>query len=424
MSNQRRILYIQPSELFGGAERQIAAVLPQLEKQGVAVTALVGPGHTIVDWLEGAGVRDVVHSQSFPRDMSDARGFAQLGRAREFVAQAHVVEREVEALIEQRRIDAVIGGMAFSWVSATRAARRKGIPIIWRAGGMELSSLERVLLRLWARKNPPDALICNGEGVRDLFAPLIPAPAYVVRNGVDTSLFRPGVAAGGIGGASTGGTGGAGGANAPRSTSTGPTIGFAGRLVPQKRPEDFLAMAARIAARHPDVRFIIAGDGSRRPGYQQLAFRLGLEDRVQFLGIVRDVRAFYASCDLLVLPSRSEGCPNIVLEAMAMKVPVVASDTTATREVVTHLRDGFLFPVGDIDQLSETVELALGARDLRAAIAARALRKVQGPLSAATSAATLARVVEGLVRGAGHREVATAATRASTATSSASAAVG
>jgi glycosyltransferase involved in cell wall biosynthesis len=416
MSNQRRILYIQPSELFGGAERQIAAVLPQLQKQGVAVTALVGPGHTIVDWLEGAGVRDVVHSESFPRDMSDARGFAQLARAREFVAQAHVVEREVEALIEQRRVDAVIGGMAFSWVSATRAARRKGIPIIWRAGGMELSSLERVLLRLWARKNPPDALICNGEGVRDLFAPLIPAPAYVVRNGVDTSLFRPGVATGGIGGAGT--------SNAPRSTSTGPTVGFAGRLVPQKRPEDFLAMAARIAARHPEVRFIIAGDGSRRPGYEQLAVRLGLEDRVQFLGMVRDMRAFYASCDLLVLPSRSEGCPNIVLEAMAMKVPVVASDTTATREVVTHLRDGFLFPVGDIDQLSETVELALGAPDLRAAIAARALRKVQGPLSAATSAATLARVVEGLVRGAGHREVATAATRASTATSSASAAVG
>jgi glycosyltransferase involved in cell wall biosynthesis len=186
---------------------------------------------------------------------------------------------------------------------------------------------------------------------------------------------------------------------------TGPAIGFAGRLVPQKRPEDFLAMAARIAAHHPEVRFLIAGDGSRRSGYEQLAARLGLDGRVQFLGMVRDMRAFYASCDLLVLPSRSEGCPNIVLEAMAMKVPVVASDTTATREVVTHLRDGFLFPVGDVDRLSDTVELALGAPDLRAAIAARALRKAQGPLSAATSAATLAGVVERLVRQSGQREV-------------------
>jgi glycosyltransferase involved in cell wall biosynthesis len=208
---------------------------------------------------------------------------------------------------------------------------------------------------------------------------------------------------------------------------TGPAIGFAGRLVPQKRPEDFLAMAARIAAHHPEVRFLIAGYGSRRSGYEHLAALLGLEGRVEFLGMVRDMRAFYASCDLLVLPSRSEGCPNIVLEAMAMKVPVVASDTTATREVVTHLRDGFLFPVGDVDRLSDTVELALGAPDLRAAIAARALRKAQGPLSAASSAATLADVVEGLVRRAGQREVGAAASRtitvaARTATATATAA--
>jgi glycosyltransferase involved in cell wall biosynthesis len=186
-------------------------------------------------------------------------------------------------------------------------------------------------------------------------------------------------------------------------------------------------MAARIAAHRPEVRFLIAGDGSRRSSYQHLAAQLGLEGRVQFLGMVRDMRAFYASCDLLVLPSRSEGCPNIVLEAMAMKVPVVASDTTATREVVTHLRDGFLFPVGDVDRLSDTVELALGAPDLRAAIAARALRKAQGPLSAASSAATLADVVEGLVRRAGQREVGAAASRtitvaARTATATATAA--
>ena len=63
MLNQRHILYLQPSELFGGAERQIAAVLPQLQKQRVKVTALVGPGRTIVDWLESACVRDVVHSE-------------------------------------------------------------------------------------------------------------------------------------------------------------------------------------------------------------------------------------------------------------------------------------------------------------------------------------------------------------------------
>jgi hypothetical protein len=189
MVNQRRVLYLQPSDSCDGPERQVAAVLPHLRSHGIAVTALVGPGHTLVAWLRAAGLEDVVHSPSFPRDVSDARGVGPLTRAQEFVMHAGKVERQVEDLIDARRIDAVVGGMAFSWVSATRAARRKGIPVLWRVGGMELSSVERLILPLWARRNPPDALICNGEGVRDLYSPLIPAPAYVVDNGVDSHVF-------------------------------------------------------------------------------------------------------------------------------------------------------------------------------------------------------------------------------------------
>jgi glycosyltransferase involved in cell wall biosynthesis len=91
---------------------------------------------------------------------------------------------------------------------------------------------------------------------------------------------------------------------------------------------------------------------------------------------------------------------------MAMKLPVVASDTAATREVVTHLRDGFLFPAGDIDKMCENVEGALTAPGLRIAVAERALRKVQGRLSASASAAALAEVVEDVLRGTAPREMA------------------
>ena len=82
---------------------------------------------------------------------------------------------------------------------------------------------------------------------------------------------------------------------------------------------------------------------------------------------------------------------------MAMKLPVVASGSRATREVVTDLRDGFLFPVGDVDRLTDAVELALGAPELRATLAARALRKIQGPLSAGASATVLAGVLESVL---------------------------
>jgi glycosyltransferase involved in cell wall biosynthesis len=375
------ILYIQPSELFGGAERQAATLLPHLPDEGLEVTALVGPGTTIVDWLQAAGVKDVVHSTAFPRDWAESRGLERLARAAAFVHQAGRLGQEVQALIAGRHIDAVVAAMAFSWVAATPACARRRVPIIWRAGGMELSRPQHLLLPLWARRHPPDALICNSEAVRRMFSPLVPAPAYLVRNGVDTSHFRPGAAA----------------ASELRPAGARAVIGFAGRLVPQKRPEDFLAMARTVAGHHPDVHFLIAGDGSRRAHYESLAHHLGVGPRVHFLGIVKDMRRFYAACDLLVLPSRSEGCPNIVLEAMAMKVPVVASDTAATREVVTSMRDGLLFPAGNVAALVELVELVLRTPALAAALAARALRKARGPLSATTSAQALAALVHQLL---------------------------
>ena len=386
MAALARILYVQPSELFGGAERQAAALLPRLRAEGLEVTALVGPGTTIVDWLQTAGVPDIVHSTRFPRDWAESRGLQRLARTRDFVRQAADLQGEVEELMVDRGVQVVVASMAFSWVSATPAARRRSIPVIWRAGGTELSRPQRVLLPLWARRHAPAALVCNSQAVRRMFAPLVPAPAFIVRNGVDTDLFQPS----------------AGRATGLRPAWARQVVGFAGRLVPQKRPEDFLAMAAQVAIRRPDVAFLVAGEGGRRAHFQAKARELGLDGRLGFLGAVRDMPAFYAACDLLVLPSRSEGCPNIILEAMAMKVPVVASDTASTREVVTPLRDGLLFPIGQVDRLVDLVQQLLDTPAMGAALAARALRKVQGPLGAGASAHALAGVIRGLL---GHPEM-------------------
>jgi glycosyltransferase involved in cell wall biosynthesis len=385
VSPRTRILYVQPSDHFGGAERQAATLLPRLVKRGVDVTALVGPGRTIVDWLQAAGVHDIVYSDLFPPDWAEARGMETLARVRDFVMRARRLGHQVGEILDARRYDAVVAAMAISWVSATPPSRRRGVPILWRAGGTELATAQRLLLPLWANRYPPDALICNSEAVRRMFAPLVPARASLVRNGVDTDLFRPG----------------AGDPTKLGQPAAGdrrhPVVGFAGRLVPQKRPQDFLQMAAAIAQRHPEVQFLMAGEGSRRPSVERQARELALGERVRFLGLVRDMRDFYAACDLLVLPSRSEGCPNAVLEAMAMKVPVVASDTPSTREVVQSMTDGVLYPIGQVDRLVEAVVQLLEAPSLRAELAERAWRKVQGPFGAAASAAALVSRIEATV---------------------------
>jgi glycosyltransferase involved in cell wall biosynthesis len=262
-------------------------------------------------------------------------------------------------------------------VAATPVARRLGIPVIWRAGGTEAGRLSRLILSVWAEWNPPDLLICCGDAVHRMFSPLVPAPAVVVHNGVDTQRFDPDAAGGTLGGGPF------------RPAGAGLVVGFAGRLCPQKRPEDIIRLAARLCPQHPDLTFLVAGDGSRRPDYEQKVRALGLDQRVRFLGYVADMRSFYASCDVVVLPSRSEGCPNVVLESMAMRRALVVSSAAGTREVVNDESEALIFPIGDVDALARAVTRVIEQPALRAALADRAQRRARTLFSTDASARRL-----------------------------------
>jgi glycosyltransferase involved in cell wall biosynthesis len=274
-------------------------------------------------------------------------------------------------VIREREIEIVYAAMAFSWVAATPVARAFGIPIIWRAGGTECSGGTRHVLRAWARWSPPDLLVCNGESVRRLYEPTIGTPALVIRNGLDARQWHVG----------------AGDGSALRPPGAKLVIGFAARMVPQKRPEDFIAAAARFADRD-DVAFLMAGDGSRRAEYEELIRTSGART-VHVTGFVHEMRDFYAACDVLVLPSRSEGCPNVVLEAMAMGVAVVAADAPATREIVASGSDGLLYPIGDLDALQGALTLMIDRPDWRRMLVARGHQRV-GRLTARECAARTA----------------------------------
>lgn len=97
----------------------------------------------------------------------------------------------------------------------------------------------------------------------------------------------------------------------------------------------------------------VAGDGPERRKLAHIAGRLGISDRVAFVGSVPPgkVAALMADHDILVLPSYREGRPNVVLEAMASGMAVVASDIDGCRELVRHDRTGWLFPAGDVEGL-------------------------------------------------------------------------
>ncbi|MGH3869205.1 MAG: glycosyltransferase [Pseudonocardiaceae bacterium] len=145
-------------------------------------------------------------------------------------------------------------------------------------------------------------------------------------------------------------------------------VGSVGRLSPEKRLDLLLAATQRLVRHRPDIHLLVVGGGDQRPQLESLTERLGLCGRVTFTGLLRDVTPALIAMDVLVQPSDTEGTPRSVLEAMAHRVPVVASDVGDVAELLDHGRCGALVPPGDADLLAQAVRCLLAdparARDL------------------------------------------------------------
>lgn len=109
---------------------------------------------------------------------------------------------------------------------------------------------------------------------------------------------------------------------------------FVGRLHPQKAVDWLLSLAPDLLARLPDHDLLLVGQGPQQAELQQIVTAAGLANRVHFAGWRPDIPVLLAACDLLLLPSRWEGMPNIVLEAMASGRPVAATCADGVRELL------------------------------------------------------------------------------------------
>ncbi len=134
-----------------------------------------------------------------------------------------------------------------------------------------------------------------------------------------------------------------------------PLVFTAARLSPQKGLDVLLAAAALV----PGAVFVVAGDGPERGALEARAEALGVEQRVRLLGARDDVPALLAVSDLFVLPSRFEGLPLSVLEAMAAAKPVVASNVGGMGDAVIHGETGTLVPPGDAAALAAAIRAFL-----------------------------------------------------------------
>ena len=157
-------------------------------------------------------------------------------------------------------------------------------------------------------------------------------------------------------------------------------VGMVGRLVQEKGFGDFFAMASRISRALPQARFLVVGiteeDQSDRLDPHRLSAEYGIRDRCIILEQRRDMPELYLCMDAAVLPSYREGIPRALLEAAAMGVPIAASNIRGCREVIVDGESGILFPLKDVDALTETVRLLLGDGDMRRRLGEAGRRRV------------------------------------------------
>jgi len=129
----------------------------------------------------------------------------------------------------------------------------------------------------------------------------------------------------------------------------------AGRLSPEKGYDDLIRCFEVVAARVADVHLLIAGAGSLESELRELAATMKSASRIHFLGFRRDMHNLFRQVDMFVLSSLSEGLPNVILEAMAFRVPVVATRVGGLPEVIDDGRTGVLVPPQAPAALAEAI---------------------------------------------------------------------
>lgn len=155
-----------------------------------------------------------------------------------------------------------------------------------------------------------------------------------------------------------------------------PAVAMIASLTVKKDHETFLDAARIIAAKRPDTRFLIVGDGPLAGNLIEYARRLGIDGLVEFIGETADVGGFLSGVDVSVLTSLKEGCSNVILESMAACKPVVATNVGGNGELVIDGETGFLVAPRDAAGIARRVLELLGDERLRHSMGVRGRQRV------------------------------------------------
>ncbi|MBP0596910.1 glycosyltransferase [Herbaspirillum sp. LeCh32-8] len=152
-------------------------------------------------------------------------------------------------------------------------------------------------------------------------------------------------------------------AGAPTQVAAAPRLVCVGRLCEQKGQLLLVDAAAQLHRKGLDFELVLAGDGEMRPQIEEQIRRHGLQDKIRITGWIssKQVRDELLAARALVLPSFAEGLPVVIMEAMALRRPVLTTYVAGIPELVLQGENGWLFPAGDVERLVESMEQCLAA---------------------------------------------------------------
>lgn len=185
------------------------------------------------------------------------------------------------------------------------------------------------------------------------------------------------------------------------AAAAGPVVIFIGRLDAVKGVPLLLEAFAALAAAHPGARLRIVGDGPRRADYEAQARALDLGERIEFLGYraMDEVPALLDQADMLVLPSFAEGLPVVLMEALAARIPVIASRVAGVQELVEDNVTGLTIAAGDVEGLIAQMDRLMSDPDLRARMGRAGRARVEAEFDIAKEVHWLSEILTGAISG-------------------------
>jgi glycosyltransferase involved in cell wall biosynthesis len=347
-----RLVHLTSSRFFGGPERQMLGLAKALPAECETLFASFSEGGRCDAFL----------------DRVQQAGFAAR-RLRRDTPHLFAARKEVAALLHRCRADVLLCHGYKADLVGRPAARLAGVPVVavsrgWTGETLKVRWYDRID-RLFLRQMDRIVCVSEGQAAKVRAAGVPESKIRVVRNAARPDAFR-----------------------APDPTmrarisalSSQPArliVLTAGRLSPDKGLNVLIDAIPAALARVPDARWIICGDGPQRAELEQQVRTAGLTGVVAFAGFRDDLDYWMPNADLFVLPSFTEGLPNVLLEAHAAGVPVVATAVGGTPELVVHGETGLLVHAGDDAALAESMATLLSDDDRRRSMGDAARTRVR-----------------------------------------------